>query len=264
MISTAARQSASVMPAWVTTRRRPPPKFDTSTPARPSAVLVAPRRAPRRACGTPRCWCRPRAGRGRRPGARRRRRPGCGRGGDGRPGGPPSGSRATRPAAPRPRPPAACRRRASCAACGTLGDHLARAGDHRADRRREPLREAEVHGRHVPGPRGDGQTAVHGGVEQSRAVEVHGQPRTRRDGGQTASKYCGASSLRAAAPVVRVLEADDGGRRRVDVARRAEGRPRSTAGAGCRQASWRRCGTRCRRAPTPRPPRSAGCATRRR
>ena len=91
-------------------------------------------------------------------------------------------------------------------------DHLARPGEHGADRRAEALREAERDG---VGEARDGRGVGlqrQRGVEDARTVQVHGGPRAARDLGRTAHAVQG--DRRAATAVLRVLQADQHGPRR--------------------------------------------------
>jgi len=93
---------------------------------------------------------------------------------------------------------------------------LARAADERADRRRQTLGQAEGEGVDRPREVGDRPAERHRGVEDTRAVEMHGDAvgaRRRRDVGDLLRRAAGA-----AVAVVRILEADEAGDGDVDVA----------------------------------------------
>ena len=87
-----------------------------------------------------------------------------------------------------------------------LGDQLATARDHGADRRAESFGEADTHGVGASGELVRRGAAGDLGVEQARAVEVHGQAARARGRGDRAQLREGPD--RAAACVVSVLDHD--------------------------------------------------------
>ncbi|MCK7533860.1 MAG: hypothetical protein MZV63_23950 [Marinilabiliales bacterium] len=194
--ATAARQSASVMPSCVTRRRRPPPKFETSTPFRPSASSQRLARPRRSAARKTTMFVSTSGGSSATPGER----------GDavrqdagvavivGQPA-PPCSVSATMPGAAitpawRMPPPRIFRiRRASSTKRGGPADE-------RADRRRQAFRQAELDRRHVPRPVGDRAPGRHGGVEEPRAVEVDGQAVLGGDARRTSREVLGREDPR--------------------------------------------------------------------
>ena len=145
-------------------------------------------------------------------------------------------------------------------------DERRRAADHRPDRRGEPFRQAELHRRDVPRPVGDRPAGRDRRVEQPRAVEVNRQVVAGGDG-RDRREVLGRQN-RAAAPVVRVLEADHAGRRVVVEVVVVRGR----LDGGLERVERQRAvrvgaepgGARGRPARTPIRSRSGRCATRRR
>ena len=116
-----------------------------------------------------------------------------------------------------------------------LGDELLRAAEHGADRAAQALREAERDRVAVRREAGDRDAELHGGVEDARAVDVHGQAvlvGDVADGGEVFFVEDGAAGA-----VVRVLDADEAGARVVLVVRS------DRAADGCRDRGglWRRC-----------------------
>ena len=188
-----------------------------------------------RSIGTPGCRPSPRrAGaraHGRRRGARR-----CGRARRGRP--------------PRRSPPAASRRRSGASRSRARCISSARAGDQRAERAAEALREAQrdgveeppmLGGRRRPTRRTRSAAARRRGGLRSRARARSRRPRRSSSSGQTVPP----------ARVVRVLERDDRRTRRVEARRRRASWPRSARATGGRGSpgSPRVCRPECRAAP---------------
>ncbi|HTU79805.1 MAG TPA: hypothetical protein VMF09_13705 [Solirubrobacteraceae bacterium] len=103
-----------------------------------------------------------------------------------------------------------------------LADQLARAGEHRAHRRAEALREVDPGGVEAAGAVARGHAGREDGVEQPRAVEV--RPQAVSPGGLEHLEDRPARPHPAAAEIGGLLDRDRARARRVPIPRRADRR----------------------------------------